>query len=81
MRSWYSWLLSQDLYLEKTDTIRMGLEHSETAEIVECLCPYPPDDGKSMEQIDLELKTAFSFRSMVQRIEVVDNILAKCATL
>ena len=81
MRSWYSWLISQDLYLPETDTIRIGLEHSNTSEIVECLCPYPPDDDKCMEQIDLELKTAFSFKSMIQRIEIVDNILAKCAAL
>ncbi len=81
MRSWYSWLISQNLYLPETDTIRIGLEHSNTSDVVECLYPYPPDEDKSARQVDAELKEAFSFESMVQRIEIVDNILAKCVTL
>ena len=71
MKCWYRWLLSKDLYLEETDTIRIGLEHASTDEVTEHLCPYSNDN----------VKYATSFKAMKKRIDVVDKIIKQCVTL
>jgi len=83
VRCWYRWLISQDLYLEEIDTIRIGLEHADTNELIEHLCPYLKEDKKikTTKQIDEEMKKAFSFESMLIRIKVIDKIMAQCVTL
>jgi len=53
------------------DTILIGIENADTCAKAWHLCPYST----------LTLKEALSFKSTAQRIEIVDNILSRRATL
>lgn len=84
MKCWYRWLLSKDLYLEETDTIRIGLEHASSESVIEHLCPYLEADKKKLKPqvlIDKEMKEAFSFESMRLRIDITDKIIKQYVTL
>jgi hypothetical protein len=70
-----------ELWHKHIDTIFMDIQNADTHVKVWHLRPYPEDAKKSTKQADFEFKEAFSFESMVQRIEVVDKILAKCVAL
>jgi len=53
------------------DTILIGIQNSESQVMAWHLCPY--SNG--------EVKRAFSFESMIDRVGVVDKILAECVAL
>lgn len=60
-----------ELWYREIDTVLIGIENADTHVKAWHLCPYST----------LKLKEAMSFKSTIQRIEIIDNILAKCAAL
>jgi len=60
-----------ELWYREIDTVLIGIENADTHVKAWHLCPYST----------LKLREAMSFKSTIQRIEIIDNILAKCAAL
>ena len=58
-------------YYGGIDTILIGIQNSESQVMAWHLCPYSND----------WVKKAFSFESMMTRVEVIDKILTECVNL
>ena len=71
MRCWYTWLISQDLWIKGACVAQEGLRHSDSEEKTKVLNPLKSKDTRY----------SFSTDGTKERIKVVDSIISKCMAL
>jgi len=71
VRCWYRWLIRQNLWVKGVDVTDIGIRHRDSKQRADVLNPY---------KFDCILPSA-STEGTKDRVEVVDKIITRCASL